>query len=265
MAPAAAAFKQALDNTLTQCDNYCMMSVLEMIEKYIESKRRAWSQTTLRSERHRLRGLAAASAINGDPETLWRHLEAHSAPYARVTAWTRVGSFWQWAIEKGHVTNARNLYPEFRRENARLFRNTYQRKMPEITLAEARERVEMVKNPEARELGQEFLSSGVRWIDRERQTGDVVEGKGGKRRRVATHRTNGPAITYRAFLRAMKPTGIKPHDLRKIVATHLCKDGMNPADLCKVMGWNRFSTGESYIAAAKESELIARVKKALGE
>lgn len=242
------------------------LPILKMIEAYIESRKRAWADSTLRSERHRLNGVAGA--LDGDPEKLWQHLEASGmAPYARVTTWSRVTSFWQWAIEKGHVKNEGNLYSQFRRDNARLFKNTYQRSIPKISFAEAKERISRMAHSAVRETAQEFLSSGTRWIDAERQEGDIVVGKGGRRRRVAVSRNGSLPVSYRTFLRQLeKETGLKPHALRKIFATHMWRSGeFDVLEFMKMMGWNKLDTATSYIGLAEEDELMARIKKVIGE
>jgi len=228
--------------------------MLELIEKYVTAHENAWAESTKRSESSRLKRLA--SGITGDPARLWKFLERNLAPYSRVTAYTRVSDFWEWCIRKGHVQGP-NRYAEWREENARLFKHVYQRKQPDLTYREARARVETLGCGEVREKCLQLLEGGLRYS--ESNTYDpasrTVVGKGGKRRRVYTNRQPKWGYSYSTLLRALRPLGLTPHDLRKLAATEFRKRGLNEENLCKVMGWESFETARSYLQTEKEDEL----------
>jgi integrase len=231
------------------------MNTKAMIEQYIEAKQGAWSLTTLRTEATRLAGLAGS--LTGKPAELWAELEKRRmAPYARVTVWTRVCNFWGWAIEHGHAQGP-NLYSVWRKEKAQWFTasKVYTPKHCDMTLREARARISTMSDSGMQEKAMQLLLGGLRYEEsfhvEELGPGHYeVRGKGGKLRRVPV----APCRLafhggYTAFQRALKrATGLTPHQLRKIMATECARSGMQEADLCKLFGWECFTTAHKYIA-----------------
>lgn len=234
-----------------------MKNIDALIDGYLKSKTNAWASSTSDSERHRL--AAVAHALDGKPETLLKATQALKA-YSRVTTWTRVVDFYEWCLENGHVSGS-NVYRTYRKRNARMFKNAYTTKTPEISFDEARARIERLADESIRIRALDILSSGLRWSESE-QSGDYVCGKGGKRRRVYRQVTGAERslVNYQAFRRALASIGIKPHDLRKLAATELARRGLNEADLCKVMGWESFTTAKAYIAPVEEDRLGSLVR-----
>ena len=229
----------------------------KFILKYIESKANAWLPSTLRAEAYRLQSMK--DVLNGDPETLWVHLEGHGA-YSKVTYWTRAVQYWAWLMTEGKVSGKENPYSKWRQDNARRFSGAYQRKTPGVGLLEARDRVNRIANPQLRAKAQELLGSGMRFTESLTLANGGVVGKGGKRRKVyfdSSLSAQGVAhgaecVSYRALYDALKGVGLKPHDLRKIYAAELVKRGANPFQLCKVMGWSNLNTAQSYIEASDQ-------------
>lgn len=165
--------------------------------------------------------------------------------------------FWQWLIDSGHQAGV-NLYEKFRKENARLFKHTYQPTHPTLTFQEAIERVNQIEDGGARSLALQILGSGSRWIEAI-QSGTEVTGKGSKVRRVYKPGTSEEPYTgsYGSFRRALGHVDLKPHELRKLCATRLVAEGLKEADLLKVMGWTSMETAKFYLAPKKDAELKA--------
>ena len=227
----------------------------ELIEKYVNDQEHSWSVSTRRSERYRLRALE--SVLHGDvPTELWKHLEENSGAYSRVTAWTRVVSFYDWLLEQG-LREGANPYRIWRKRNARLFKHCYERRLPEIGFEEALRRVETIQDGAIRQACLVLLRGGLRIS--ELNTFDAgtntVLGKGGKRRRVycgpfpAFGRSDAKLRGALALLR------LKPHDLRKIAATEFRRRGLKDEDLLQVMGWNSMETAKSYLSPLTEKEI----------
>jgi integrase len=223
-------------------------TIQQLITMYLEDKQLAWAPTTLKSERHRLN--AAAPAINGDPMKLWKALQEHGA-YGRATIWTRVSDFWQWCLDNNHISGG-NPYRAFRQKNARLFKNVYTRKTPEISYDEARSRIATIEDATIRAYAGQLLDTGMRVSEPKTiGTDGTVVGKGSKSRRVYG-RNAGPSnnsVNYQKLRRALASIGLKPHDLRKLFLTRLVEVGANEFELCEVAGWASIAPARSYIRA----------------
>lgn len=226
----------------------------KLIESYFEFKKYAWSPSTFKSERRRL--LPLSPSLDGNPERLWKELQG-LAPYSRVTSWTRVCDFWSWMIEEGHKPGP-NPYDKFRKQNRRLFKNAYRRKLPEISYQEAVERIQKITHPGARQTAMEILRNGLRANEAFSSSGNGVVGKGGKWRPTfapSQGKSRDYKLTYTILYRHLRAVGLKPHDLRKLAATEFHRRGMSEVDLCYVMGWESFATAKSYVAPKRDKEL----------
>ena len=225
-----------------------------LIQEYIAERELAWAPSTLKSELHRL--LAVADLLDGDPNRLWVYLEQNQKPYSRVTTWTRVSNFYQWAILNGKVKGI-NHYEKFREKNQRLFKNCYTPKFPEISFAEAKARIRTLARVDVNLLAEFLLSNGARYSEsRNGEDGQVV-GKGNKTRTVygSQIEKNHSGISYHTFRRELAKIGLRPHELRKLCATELVARGLREADLCKVMGWSSIVTAKAYLIPKKDEEL----------
>lgn len=225
----------------------------DLIDLYIDDHKLSWAPSTLKSERHRLYGLGIQ--LSTLPIQLWEQIQAQK-PYSRVTTWTRVTDFWQWLIDNNHI-QGENEYAKFRRKNARLFKNAYQTSKPKITFEEAARLINKLPEGMHRNLALQILGSGERYSEAIQREGTTIVGKGSKRR--TTYR---PKFTesnrtgsYASFRRALASIGLKPHDLRKLLATRLVERGMNEADLMEIMGWSSILTAKAYLQPKKEQAL----------
>lgn len=236
----------------------------ELIQQYIEEKKAGWPETTVSVERYRLNALA--DVLTGDPSKLWEHLKTKQAAYTRVTTWARVVKFWDWLIKMGHYQGA-NPYRVFREEFPNLFKNTYVRRVPDITFEEAERRISRINDPAVQRRAREILYSGIRYFERDKVQGDgIVEGKGGKRRQVYIPQVEGPQYDrgYHTFRRHLAMVGLKPHDLRKLCLNRLIELGANQFELLAAAGWSSMNTAQSYIEAkqSKVRELYNKMRTA---
>ena len=229
------------------------------IESYLESKKLAWAPSTLKSEKARLTALA--DVLNGDPQALWDHMEVVGmGRYTRQTTWVRVIGFWQHLNDRG--LRQGNPYRAFRTTNARLFKNVYNPRLPEITYEEAKKRIETISEPSCRRRALEILGSGTRWQESETHSGGVVSGKGGKQREVYVPKVEGPKFeaSYRTFLRCLAEVGLTPHMLRKIFLSKMAEDGASEFELMEVAGWNSIGPARAYIKVHRD-KVRKRVEK----
>lgn len=238
----------------------------EQIAKYVEEQKNALSPSTARSTRYTLQGVAAQ--LDGNPETLWSYLTKNQGAYTRVTTWTRVSKFWDW-LQEGKGDGQRNPYSDWRKRNARSFRHTYVRRPAQITFSDAKARLKRLSDPAARKKALELLFSGMRLTESGTYENGVVVGKGGKRREVLSMpHVEGPAFdkSDMTFRRRLHAVGLKPHDLRKILANHLHKKGgLTEFDLCETFGWEDIDTARSYISAVKRDKRKEKIWEALDD
>lgn len=211
------------------------------IQAYIESKKYAWAPTTLEKERSRL--VALEPFITGDPEFLWKNLGGYK-PYTRVTAWTRAADYWKFKT-------GQDIYHNWRKENARVFKNTYQKTIPEIGYREAKEKISKIQDQEIQRKAYQLLKGGLRYRESLTIQSGHCTGKGGKQRKVFVKEVEW-GRSYDTLRRALRKVGLKPHDLRKIRVMDLCRKGARPEEICAVTGWSNYNTAQSYIQADKQ-------------
>lgn len=230
-----------------------------LIRDYIDSKTLSWSPTTIKKESHRLLGLA--QKIDGSPEKLWKEFEVRGfKPYTKKTAWISVSRLWDWAIEECRLPSP-NPYKKWKNRHQRLFKNVYDKKIPDITYNEVAKKLSEIEDPVIREQAFCLLDHGMRVGEYNTWSDGCVIGKGEKPRKTFGSSTPEGDLKYWRFYKALKKIGLKPHDLRKIRATDLVKHGVSEADLCKIFGWASFETASSYLAPKQDMTLEALFKK----
>lgn len=238
------------------------MNMQSLMTKYFEAHALAWAPSTQKSEAHRLGSVI--EHINGNPEALWKALK-DLAPYSRLTTWTRVTHFYAWLIEFGHAPGP-NKYKQFKRTNARLFKHVYETRTPTISFEEAYKRISGIEDEATRAHASRLLLGGLRFTESLSESDSRVLGKGSKQRKVFGGE-EGSQVPYHTLRRALGQVGLRPHDLRKLCATELARQGLAEADLCKVMGWSSFTTAKAYIAPLKDeaiSDVFANIRAKLG-
>jgi integrase len=231
-------------------------SMNQLIDKYVGSKQFAWSASTAKSERHRL--YAIAIHLTGNPVQLWEAL-AEYKPYSRLTIWTRVTDFHNWMIEEGIINDKRNPFKEWRKKNAKAFRNVYTRKVPSISFEATKARINTIGDDSVRAKALQLLTGGLRFAESGHISDGICTGKGGKKRRVYVEE-NGLSCNHSRLYRALRHVGLTPHGLRKICLNELVRKGMGPFDLMKFAGWSSLTTAQSYIEANDSN-----IEKLVGE
>lgn len=230
-----------------------------MIKEYLKSKEYAWADSTKKSEAARLKRIACFVEA-GDPQKLWEAIE-HLAPYSRVTAWTRAADYYEFLLTENIKTGS-NIFNQWRNKNAKAFKNSYERKTPEVSYGDAKEKINSISCEKTRRKAHQLLKAGLRYRESFTVNSGKVKGKGSKTRTIfsETQKVDYP-YSYSHFRKVLKKeTGLKPHDLRKIRATDLARRGMKESDLCKVFGWESFATASSYIAPMNDDKIEALMK-----
>lgn len=219
------------------------------IDAYINSKKLAWSQATITSERSRLKTHAKALESDDASAVYQQLLDNGYKPYTIKTMFVRFSAYLQWSKKN-------DIFGAFLEQNSRLFKSAYVKDKVPVTYGDVIKYIDSIQDGTVREHLRFLIRSGVR-ISESYSTGDMVIGKGNKTRKVFV-----AAPTLRAsktaLKRALAPLGISPHDLRKLCATRLVERGASPQDLCYVMGWSDIKTAYNYLQPKKDEE-IARM------
>lgn len=226
---------------------------MKTIEQYLSNHAKVWSPTTLRSETYRMRTI---EPYISDPQGLWEALQS-LAPYTRRTYFIRARKYHDW------VGTSPNPFTKFMEENAQLFRHVYEKKRPDMALEEAKGRIAQIKDSQARDAAMLLLSTGMRTCELKSYDGKTVVGKGGKRREVYGGKKP-VRCSYKKLYKHLVKVGLKPHDLRKIFATELVRNGANEFELTHIMGWSDINVALSYVNSDNK-KLSRLVGNALGE
>lgn len=239
------------------------MDINNLISLYLADHELSWAPSTLKSEKARL-STVAEHLLPQAPNKLWTLLlERNFKPYARVTVWIRICNFIDWCIDKKQIEGP-NQYVSFRAKNRRLFKNVYQRKLPNIKYDEALLRINSISNIEIRDISRELLRTGMRASEALKVQDGSVVGKGSKWRKIYGNKNGvSRSIQYHSlYSQLKKETGLTPHMLRKICLSRVVELGANPFELCKIAGWSSLETARSYIESDdnKIKDLMERVQ-----
>jgi hypothetical protein len=228
------------------------VQIQELIHEYLKSKETSWSKSTQESERFRLK--SCGSAIQSEPRDLYERLSRTSKPYAIKTSFIRLGEVYEFGIQRG-VFLGPNVWKQFIKEHANLFKHAYTREKINVTFEEAKELIAGIQNQAAREHASYILNTGLR-ISESYSASDYVKGKGGKTSKVFGPSGDGiqkvPESTLRFHLAKV---GLKPHSLRKLAATKAAERGAELADLCEIFGWSSVATASIYLQAKRDDKL----------
>jgi integrase len=224
------------------------------INNYLELKDKLWTNATYKSERARL--MSNIDYLNMKPHDAYVALKAKGvAPYTIKTLFIRFASFFKVVHPKD------TAFSQFLAENPQLFRNVYTRERAPCTFEEAKELIEKLPF-DSRYMANYMLKSGLRISEmyqvRVDQDGSLyVVGKGGKRRKVYMKETPKHLVAKHEFAAELKKIGLKPHTLRKLLATELFKRDFKAQELCSIMGWSKLETALSYLQNRNESAIMS--------
>lgn len=228
------------------------MKAREVIEKYIESNRNAWSHTTLRSERSRL--LSQAEALFQEPEKVFEKLKGTRSPYGLKTLFIRLSNVCQFAVENNLMEV--NKYERFLKTNRNAFKHVYRRKEVHLSYEQAKAAINRIKDQAAKRHAEVLLNSGCRISESYSiSVDDRVTGKGGKQRKVFNVPKDFQPTSQSKLRRELQKVGLRPHDLRKLAATRASENGARPEDLCALFGWSSIATAYHYLQPRREDEL----------
>lgn len=230
------------------------MKQLSLKQRYLASKENAWSYASYKSEASRLASIPEEYLPN-DPAGFYRHcVNGGYMAYTIKTLFIRAAQ-----LAAFGWPNQVNQYTKFMQENARLFKNAYTPKRPQLSFAEAVERIRTELKPEVAAQAFALLASGLRISEANNVKNGVVVGKGNKARQV--HNAPEVRIVAHQLRKALRPLGLTPHSLRKLAATRAVELGAREAELLAMFGWNSMQTASLYVTAANTAGLAAKLKE----
>ena len=235
------------------------------IEAFLNKKKTAWSEATLKSCKSFLNKHGTLVAL-GSPELLLQALSTKGR-YTVTTYFAHAASFYEYL----HPTLP-NVFSVYRKDNRNAFKNAYQRKKLDITYDEAKALIESQPQSDEKEACIYLLrtaqrsseaglarSSGVVLGEIDARTSSTVVGKGGKERlNLGADLFPAGAVRwnyYRVYRYLRQLCGISPHALRKLALTRAGERGASAADLCEIAGWSSIATAIIYLQPQRAAKL----------
>ncbi len=229
----------------------------QYVDQYLEAKSLSWSLSTQKSEAARLR--KHSQFLELGPQAHFLKFKGKLGAYTLKTLFIRLSDFNQWLVDQNLVK--KNEYRAFMKSHERLFKHVYEKEKLSIDYHEAKKRIYAISDLRIREKAEQLLRSGARWSESKSLDSDgMVTGKGGKKRKLFNVEPIDFKLSYSTFIQRLKSeTGLKPHSLRKLLATELSNQGFSDADLMQVFGWSSMQTAASYTQSKREEVLATKL------
>lgn len=238
----------------------------ELYYSYLSYHDRIWDDKTYASESSKLKTIIRVMRTTG-----LRGIDFYAAlkaegykPYTIKAFVQRAASMYRHGQEAKIVDAFNNPYNDLLARSPQLFRNAYKPERLKLNFDEALTRIKSIEDEAMREMCLALLKSGLRIHEAYKvnyETSSVV-GKGDKERFTA--------FSFPAHLKmpseyqvrtALAKIGLKPHSLRKLLATKLSRSDLRHADIMQVMGWSSIETASKYFQPLNEEQLKQKMKE----
>lgn len=241
----------------------------ELRYAYLDYHDKLWDSSTYRSESSKTKSIIEliekAGGFSG--VELYKLMLAEGyKPYTIKVFFQRAGAMYKFGMSNGIVPNFNNPYSDFIMSSAHLFRNAYKTERLKLDYDEALIRINTIPNIEVRDFCIALLRSGLRINEAYKinyETSSVV-GKGDKERFVVFSYEHKSMPSESMVRRELAKIGLKPHSLRKLLATKLSRSNMTYTDICAIFGWSSLATAQKYLQPLKENQLKQKMKEILG-
>ena len=221
------------------------------MKEYLDFHKNAWSETTYRSEEARLHKYLHLAEL--DPASAYAQLIKKLKPYTVKTIFIRLTHFTEWKRTQG-LMDGPNLFKTYMKTHARQFKHVYDRKPVNLDYQAALRAISSIADQATREHAEFLLRSGLRVSESYQVRDGHVIGKGGKPRKVYVSPPS-TLVSQKVLREALAAVGLTPHDLRKLCATNLARNGADAPTLCKVFGWSSISTAFRYLEPITEDKI----------
>lgn len=222
---------------------------MSYIKQYLDYHQNAWSPTTLESEAARLKSYVHLT----DPSRAYAQLAKRLKPYTIKTVFIRLAHYHEWLRKQG-LEEGPNQFQEYLKIHANKFKHVYSRKEVNIDYNTALQRIRSLSAQDTRAHAEFLLKSGLRISESYQVKDGYVVGKGSKPRKVFADPPK-TLVPKKRLREALTSIGLKPHDLRKLCATNLVRQGADAATLCHVMGWSKITTAYNYLQPFDDSKI----------
>lgn len=241
----------------------------ELIYKYLDYHDPTWTSKTFATESAKsktiLRTIRTAGTRGID---LYQGLKINGYhPHTIKKLVLTASAYVAWGI-KNQVKGfgPLNTYADLILTSPQLFRNAYKPERLKVDFDEALERIKSIAQENVKEACLALLKSGLRIHEAflvNTETSSVI-GKGDKLRYVVwTYPPHLKMPTEGQIRYALKKIGLKPHSLRKLLATKLARSNMRHTEIMQLMGWSSFETASKYIQPLNEEQLKRSLEEAL--
>lgn len=242
----------------------------ELIYKYLEAHDPVWTNNTYATESAKLKTILRVLRISGlRGVAFYQTLKAEGYhPYTIKAIVARAASLIAWGIKHQiQGFGPTNTFEDLLMSSPQLFRNVYKTERLKIGFDEAVEKIKTIPQENIREACLSLLRSGLRIHEIYKvnlETKSVI-GKGGKERfTVWSYPSHLELPSENQIRYALKKVGLKPHSLRKLLATKLARNSdFSNADIQQIFGWSSIETATKYIQPESESILKQKIQEAL--
>ena len=242
----------------------------ELVYKYLEAHDPTWTDKTYATESAKLKTILRVLRTSGPRGvTFYQTLKAEGYhPYTIKSLVSRGASLFDWAIKHqiqgfGPI----NTFADLLLSSPQLFRNAYKPERLKITFDEAMEKIKSIPQENIREACLSLIRSGLRIHEIYKVNNDTksVIGKGDKQRfTVWAFPAHLELPSENQIRYALKKVGLKPHSLRKLLATKLARNSdFSNADIMAVFGWSSIETAAKYLQPETEAKLRNKIEEAL--
>lgn len=240
---------------------------------YLEEQDSVWDSKTYKSESSKAKTVARAVDKSGFVgNEFYKELKKLGyKPYTIKSLVQTASRIYAFGQDAGMLNKFNNPFKDFLIKSPQVFRNAYKSERITVTFDEVKSRLQLAQaDEETKKFIIALLDSGLR-IDEaykvNHATSSVI-GKGNKERFVVFNYC--PPTTPAAKLpsqwkvrQVLKSCGLKPHTLRKVLATKLSRDSdFSHKDIMQIFGWNSIETASKYFQSQTEEELKAKLLKA---
>ena len=242
----------------------------ELVYKYLEAHDPTWTDKTYATESAKLKTISRVLRISGlRGIAFYQQLKAESYhPYTIKALVTRAASLIAWGIKhQVQGFGPLNTFEDLLMSSPQLFRNVYKAERLKIGFDEAVEKIKTIPQENIREACMSLLKSGLRIheIYKVNHETKSVIGKGDKERfTIWSFPSHLELPTENQIRYALKKVGLKPHSLRKLLATKLARNSdFSNADIMAVFGWSSIETASKYLQPETEDKLRNKIQEAL--
>lgn len=234
---------------------------------YLNYYDKIWDNKTYESEKSRLKTVIRVMRISG-----FRGIDFYNQlkiegykPYTIKKLVQRAAALYKHGQDQGFLSKFNNPMQDIITRSPQLFRNAYKAERLKLDYDEAKNRILTIANEDVREFCMQLLKTGLRIHEAYivNQSTSSVIGKGDKERFTTFEWPANKEMPSEATVRrALAKIGLKPHSLRKLLATKLSRESSFSAqDIMTIMGWSSIETASKYYQPLKEETLKQKMKE----